>query len=288
MGLSELEALAAEVGPPSAGPVTVAGASTREGGVAGVRCVTAPSGISWFQPDEMTIECGAATSIAELQAAVGEHGQFVNLPDGGTVGGALGMGRSGILRLGRGPVRDTVLQIRYVSAAGEIVTAGGPTVKNVTGFDLCRLLVGSRGTLGVMAEVILCTRPLPMHTAWFAAEVDPFALAADLYRPSSVLWDGTTTWVCLEGHPDDVAAAAARHALGEVAGPPDLPTGGRWSMPPSELRGLGGHFVAEIGVGIVHHELAAPTRPVDPVVRSIEQRVRAELDPTGRLSPGRR
>jgi FAD/FMN-containing dehydrogenase len=59
-------------------------------------------------------------------------------PDGGTIGGALAVGHSGIRRLGWGPVRDTVLQVRYVSAAGEVVKAGGPTVKNVSGFDLCR------------------------------------------------------------------------------------------------------------------------------------------------------
>jgi FAD/FMN-containing dehydrogenase len=49
---------------------------------------------------------------------------------------------SGIRRLGYGPVRDAVLQVRYVSAAGEVVKAGGPTVKNVTGFDLCRCSSG--------------------------------------------------------------------------------------------------------------------------------------------------
>lgn len=285
----DLEPLAAEVGPPSAGPVTVAGTSSREGGVPGVRRVAAPSGIDWIQPDEMTLSCGAGTLVADVQAALAEHGQYVNVPDGGTIGGALAMGRSSLLRLGRGPVRDALLQARYVSASGEVVTAGGPTVKNVTGFDLCRLLVGSRGTLGIIGDVILRTRPRPSSTAWFVARADsdPFALAAGLYRPSAVLWDGTRTWVCLEGHSDDIAADAARHGLTPVAGPPDLPTGGRWSVPPREIRGMEGRFVAEVGVGIVHHERPQPTRGVDPVVRAVEMRIRAELDPTGRLSPGR-
>ena len=67
------------------------------------------------------------------------------------MGGALAVGRSGIRRLGYGPVRDTLLQARYVSPTGEIVKAGGPTVKNVSGFDLCRLLVGSQGPWGSSA-----------------------------------------------------------------------------------------------------------------------------------------
>lgn len=285
----DLAPLVDAVGP--TGQVTVAGTSTREGGVPGVRCVTAPTGIDWFQPDEMTICCGAGTPVAEVQAAVAEYGQYVNLPDGGTVGGALAMGRSGLLRLGRGPVRDVLLQARYVSAAGEVVTAGGPTVKNVTGFDLCRLLVGSRGTLGVIGDVILRTRPLPVVTAWFVAPAgtDPVALAASLYRPAAVLWDGSTTWVCLHGHAADVAEESDRHGLATADGPPLLPTGGRWSIRPSEVARLdrSHHFVAEVGVGVVHHEHPPPERPIAPGVAALHRRIKDELDPTGRLSPGR-
>ena len=66
-------------------------------------------------------------------------------------------------------MENTLLQARYVSAAGEIVKAGGPTVKNVSGFDLCRLLVGSYGTLGFLGDVILRTRPLPATSQWCSA-----------------------------------------------------------------------------------------------------------------------
>ena len=153
----DLTAFAREVGPE--GPVTITGLGTRGGPVAGVRSVGAPSGIEWIQPAEMTVSCGAGTMVAELDDALLAHGQCVAIPPSGTVGGALASGRSGVRRLGYGPVRDVVLQARYVSAAGEIVKAGGPTVKNVSGFDVCRLLVGSRGTLGFIGDVILRTRP---------------------------------------------------------------------------------------------------------------------------------
>ena len=161
------------------------------------------------------------------------HGQCVAIPPTGTVGGALAVGRSGIRRLGYGPVRDAVLQVRYVSAAGEVVKAGGPTVKNVSGFDLCRLLVGSRGTLGFLGDVILRTRPRGPLRAVVQRRRRPDEVLARLYRPTSVLWDGTTTWVLLEGDERDVDAAGRRRsALSPADGPPPLPTGGRWSIPP--------------------------------------------------------
>jgi FAD/FMN-containing dehydrogenase len=285
----DLDAFAAEVGGPDTGPVTIAGFGSRGGAVPGVRTVQAPAGVAWIQATEMTACCGAATPVDELAAALAEVGQGVALPAGGTVGGALAVGHSRLDRLGVGPVRDTLLQARYVSAAGEVVKAGGPTVKNVSGFDLCRLLVGSFGRLGFIGEVILRTKPLPLASQWFAGAVDPFAVQATVHRPAAVLWDGATTWVRLDGHPDDIAVAAARLELATVDGPPELPRGGRWSMPPSRLKSLRrdeGRFVAEVGVGVVHHERRIPERDLDPTVVALHRRLLDEFDPTRRLNPG--
>jgi FAD/FMN-containing dehydrogenase len=280
-------AFAIEVG--AAGPVTVTGLGTRGGPVADCRTVTAPSGIEWIQPAEMTIRCGAGTSVADVDDALAEHGQCVAIPDFGTIGGALAVGRSGVRRLAWGPVRDTVLQVRYVSAAGEVVKAGGPTVKNVSGFDLCRLLVGSRGTLGFFAEVILRTRPRPVHEQWYSSGRDPWGLLGELYRPTSVLWDGATSWVLLDGHPDDLREQAAGAELVAVDSPPELPPH-RWSLPPSSLTtlrdDLTGTFVAEIGVGIVHRSDPAPTNEPDRETIELHRRIRHEFDPGGRLNPG--
>jgi glycolate oxidase FAD binding subunit len=283
---ASVAAFADEVG--DSDPVTVTGVGTRGGPIADVRTVAAPSGIDWIQPAEMTICCGAGTPVDEVGAALAEHGQCLAIPDGGTIGGALAVGHGGLRRLGWGPVRDTVLQARYVSAAGEVVKAGGPTVKNVSGFDLCRLLVGSRGTLGFLAEVILRTRPLPVGERWFTSDRDPWDLLAALYRPTSMLWDGHTTWVLLDGHPDDIEAQVRSGGLSAADGPPELPRH-RWSMPPSQVRSLverSAPFVAEIGVGVVHHSQPAPVSTVDPTVRALHHRIKHEFDPTGRLNPG--
>jgi glycolate dehydrogenase FAD-binding subunit len=294
---------AADVGPAEAGPVVAEGSRTQWGvgvvdpaTVAAARPVRPPAGIVAVEAADMTARVRAGTAVADLDAALAEVGQTVALPawPGATVGGVLAVGHSGLRRLGWGPVRDTVLEVRYVSAEGNLVKAGGPTVKNVSGFDLCRLLVGSLGTLGLMAEVVLRTRPLPGVERWLAGPADPFALVARLHRPASVLWNGTTTWVLLDGHPADVAAQAAMAGLPDApgGGPPTLPPH-RWSLRPSELAALAdagggvGDFVAEVGVGVVHRHEPPPRRPVDEAVAELHRRVKAELDPTGRLGPGR-
>lgn len=282
----DLSQFVASIGPEQ--PVSIAGLATRGGPVEGLHTVMAPVGIERIRPDEMTVCCGAGTPVEELDDALAAHGQCVAIPPTGTVGGALAVGHSGIRRLGYGPVRDTLLQAHYVNARGQVVKAGGPTVKNVSGFDLCRLLVGSRGTLGFLAEVILRTRPRATFEQWFTTTADPFELFPQLYRPTSVLWDGETTYVLLEGHRDDVDAQAAAVGL-QVGEPPgEVPAGGRLSIKPADLPSLlgTGRFVAEIGVGIVHHEHPAPERPVDPAVRELHRRLKCEFDPTGRLNPG--
>jgi FAD/FMN-containing dehydrogenase len=243
-----------------------------------------------YEPAEMTVRVRAELVVAELDAAVAQHGQMVPLdppdPSGVTVGGVLSSGESGLRRLRYGPVRDTLLEARFVTADGRLVKAGGPVVKNVSGFDLCRLLVGSRGTLGTIVEAVLRVQPVPAVSRWLMGAADPFAVRRALYRPSAILWDGEMTWVLLEGHAADVAAEAAVLGGGfvDVSGPPPLPPH-RWSLRPTELRGLqsgeaGGGFVAEVGVGTVHRHEPQPARPLDP----LHERVRAQFDPERRFA----
>jgi len=271
-------------------PVSVEGAATRGGAVPGVPVVRAPAGIVRIDAAEMVLECGAGTPMDDVHAALADVGQTVSIPGGGTIGGALASGVSDVTRLAHGPLRDVLLQTHFVAASGKVTKAGGPTVKNVSGFDLCRLLVGSQGTLGFFGDVIVRTRPLPRSSRWFTTDTDPFELLATLYRPVAILWDGGTTWLRLDGDPDDVDATAAASGLQQVDGPPPLPGPYRWSVAPSAVRELRsetpGSFVAQVGVGVVHRSTPQPRNPPEAAIRQLHDRIKHQFDPSGRMNPG--
>ncbi|MEX2562997.1 MAG: FAD-binding protein [Nitriliruptoraceae bacterium] len=291
-----------EVGPD--GPIAVQGARTRwdVGGPvrSDTRITDAPSGIVNHRPEEMTVSVYAGTPVAELHQALRQFGQRTALPDrGGTVGGALAVGENDLMVRAVGRVRHALLQVRYVAADGQIVTGGGPTVKNVSGFDLPRLMVGSLGTLGLIAEVVLRTNPVPETSVWLSADsVDALAVNEALFHPAAVLWDRRddrdTTWVCLEGYAADVNAErevlAPHGSFEQVAPPSDLPVH-RWSLEPSALATLDpaslGGFVASVGVGIVLAGRRQSPREPDATARSIAARIKREFDPDGRFNPGR-
>lgn len=289
----DLESFAAEVG--TDGPVAVVGGRTHWeiGGQCpeGTHLVQAPAGVRGFDPADMTIRVGAGTPVEELDAALAEAGQRANLPliPGATVGGVLAVGRDDLHALGRGRLRDALLETVYVSDDGQLVTAGGPTVKNVSGFDLCRLLVGSLGTLGLLGEVILRTWPRPAARQWLAGVGDPTELRRHLYRPSSILWDGQTVWVHLEGHEADVESEAElARSLGckPADGPPPLPAH-RVPAGALDTGGFSGDYLVQIGAGVAY--VAEPCLVPDPApaVAALHRRLKAEFDPRGRLNPGR-
>ncbi len=308
--LDPLKDFAAEVGPAASGPVRVVGGRTQweVGGTPtpGIRELPAPAGVVAHEPAEMIVRVRAGTSLDEVRAAVRSGGQDVSLdaadPSRATVGGILAVGHSGYRRLGLGPVRDAVLEITAVSARGQLIRSGAPLVKNVTGFDLCRLLVGSLGTLALLGEVVLRCRPLPeLETWWVADDADPFTLADILYRPLALLWDGTRTWVGLAGYQADVrgqAQAVLGPSFVPVDAPPTRPGAVRRSRPPGALRslpkelGAGGGWLAEVGVGVVHctPEVSARMAPVpEPASTLVElhRALKERFDPDSRLNPGR-
>jgi glycolate dehydrogenase FAD-binding subunit len=290
--------------------------------------VSAPEGVVEYDPADLTVTVAAGTRVADLAACLADAGQECALdpqPGDATVGGVLAAGLSGHRRLRYGPLRDRVLEVRFVTGDGRVVKAGGPTVKNVSGFDLPRLLVGSLGTIGVIVQVTLRCQPVAAVAEWCVTDLDPFELRRRMYRPSCLAWNGTTTHVLLEG--DAVDVAAERRVIGRAAASDDglpWPRGphrGRISVRPSAVRALataldsvGVHWSAEVGVGTVHvaterevdlararqaataqggwllREAGAPG--LDGFGRDLPhhklmERVRAAFDPVRKLSPGR-
>jgi glycolate oxidase FAD binding subunit len=280
--------------------------------------VRAPADVVAYEPADMTVTVGAGLPFGDLDALLAERGQECALDPrdpNATVGGILACGLSGIRRLRHGPVRDQVLEIRFVTAEGRVVKGGGPTVKNVTGYDLPRLMVGSFGTLGVLAQVTLRCRPRASFAQWFTSEEPP----PHAYRPAAMLFDGITVHTRLEGNRADVAQQAA--GLRETDAPklPDGPHRGRISVAPgavaavtAELRDV--RWCAELGIGTVHvaGDTTGALREARAVAhahggwmlreaggeglagigrelpnRALMARIKQAFDPTSKLAPGR-
>lgn len=129
-------------------------------------------GIVEFEPADLTITCQAGITLGALRKTTEAVGMMVpfdpSLPDEGTVGGVLAGNVSGPARLSLGTPRDFTIGLRVATADGKLTRAGGKVVKNVAGYDLCKLYVGSLGTLCVIVEATFKTVPLPKATARLA------------------------------------------------------------------------------------------------------------------------
>lgn len=133
-------------------------------------------GIVAYEPTELYITAQCGTPLAEIEAALAEKGQMLACEpprfSGATVGGCVAAGLSGPRRQQAGAVRDFVLGVKLVDGTGQVLNFGGQVMKNVAGYDVSRLLAGSLGTLGVLAEVTLKVLPKPVaeRTLVFALE----------------------------------------------------------------------------------------------------------------------
>lgn len=116
-----------------------------------------------YDPAEMLVVVQAGIRCGELAAVLAEHGQEwpADAPADATVGGVIASGSSSPRRLRVGAIRDTVVEMTFITGDGRVVKSGARTVKNVTGYDLHRIMTGSLGTLGVITQVALKVRPLP-------------------------------------------------------------------------------------------------------------------------------
>ena len=219
-------------------PLAVRGGGTRRVGhpvdgddltVAGL------SGITFYEPGALTLVARAGTSLALVEATLASEGQMLAfepmdhrklLGTSGepTIGGTVAANVSGPRRVRAGACRDFLLGVRFVDGCGRIIKNGGRVMKNVTGYDLVRLMAGSRGTLGVLSEVCLKVLPRPESTAVLLlagldVETAVRAMSAALNSPYEVsgaahvpvgLDGDPVTMIRLEGFEASVAYRAER------------------------------------------------------------------------------
>ncbi len=162
-------------------PLLVRGAGTKSGMLrpvqaAGMISTAGLTGITLYAPKELIISARAGTPLREIETALAEHGQHLiaEPPDLSallgtevgiqTLGGVVATNLSGPRRVAWGAMRDHVMGVRAVTGRGEVIHSGGRVLKNVTGLDLCKLLTGSHGTLGIITEITLKVLPAPEAT----------------------------------------------------------------------------------------------------------------------------
>jgi glycolate oxidase FAD binding subunit len=134
--------------------------------------LSALNAVTAYEPNELIITVQAGAPLADVQSLIDSRNQqfafepmntslLLGTPSLGTVGGMIGAGLAGPRRIKAGGARDHLLGAHAVSGFGDSFKTGGRVVKNVTGYDLCKLLAGSWGTLAVMTEVTLKVMPRP-------------------------------------------------------------------------------------------------------------------------------
>ena len=178
--------------------------------------VSALNAVTAYEPNELIITVQAGAPLADVLSLIDSRNQqfafepvntsqLLGTPDVGTIGGMIGAGLAGPRRIRAGGARDHLLGAHAVSGFGDSFKAGGRVVKNVTGYDLCKLLAGSWGTLAVMTEVTLKVMPRPesertlmlrglddgtANRAMTAALGSPFDVSGAAHLPNSAFRAG--------------------------------------------------------------------------------------------------
>ncbi|NHO32148.1 FAD-binding protein [Acetobacter sp. LMG 1636] len=153
--------------------------------------------IEFYEPEELVIRLGPGVTMQSLQATIAERGQYLPFeppfwtslygtdPARATIGGTMASALSGPRRLFTGAARDYILGIEGINGQGEHFVAGGRTVKNVTGYDVSKLMVGSFGTIAALTSLTLKLWPAPPREQTLLFEATD--LAADLARTAEIL-----------------------------------------------------------------------------------------------------
>jgi glycolate oxidase FAD binding subunit len=260
---------------------------------------------------DLTCTVEAGVRLSRLNAALARHGQRLSLdpPGDPTIGALLATNVSGPLRHRFGAPRDLVLGVTFVLADGTIANAGGKVVKNVAGYDLARLVCGSRGRLALIARATLRVHPVPKAARTLVVETDdaPFAVPAlsrSQLQPSAldVLHPGRVA-VLFEGSPRAVEAqlASARALVGGDEHGPEIwdevrawqgAARGRARFDPGRLAeflaGLAQAVVRpSVGVAFMPAERRRSSEPRSPEAAALawlQERIRHAFDPKDTLA----
>jgi glycolate oxidase FAD binding subunit len=167
--------------------------------------------VSYYDPGDLTFGVGAGATVAAVESTLAQHGQFLPFdsmqPGRTTVGGVLATNAHGPLKHFYGGVRDYCIGIEFATVDGKVVKGGGRVVKNVAGFDLMKLMIGSQGTLGVITGANFKVFPRPKQTRTFIASFSNLKDALE-YRDRVVR--SALTPLCLE-----IASPSAQEYFGE-------------------------------------------------------------------------
>ncbi|MCF6273608.1 MAG: FAD-binding protein [Rhodobacteraceae bacterium] len=222
----DTEAELAELVKTASGPIEIIGGGTRKLGehVEGVPLLTGGlSGITLYEPEALTLVAKAGTPLAEINALLAKNNQRLPFEpldyralqgSAGepTIGGAVATNASGPRRISAGACRDSLIGVRFVDGMGRIIKNGGRVMKNVTGYDLVKLLAGSHGTLGILTEVSFKLLPAALATATVLVAEDETTAATTMARALGSPYDisgaghiAGTTALRLEGLEGSVA-----------------------------------------------------------------------------------
>jgi glycolate oxidase FAD binding subunit len=265
-------------------PLRIAGRETWAGRTASVAPTAtvlhadALAGIVEYVPGDLTLTARAGTTIAEIDDATGPHAQWCPLlpwgGDDGSLGATFATATHGPCSTSLGAPRDFAIGMEFVDGTGARVRAGGRVVKNVAGFDLTRLMIGSWGTLGVITEVSMRLRARPAADETWSVAIDTDDRAAQerlaTFRrgplaPLAIEQLDGRTLVRIGGNAAFVAAS--RHAV-KALGAADPCETTIWS----QLRRLDPKPRGPLGSNMLEDPLS--------------QRVKKQFDPRHILNPG--
>ena len=257
---------------------------------------------------DLTCTVEAGLRLPELNAALGKSGQRLSLdpPGDPTIGALLAENSSGPLRHRFGAPRDLVLGVTLVLADGTIANAGGKVVKNVAGFDLARLICGSRGHLALIVRASFRLHPLPKATRTLVVETGEIGEIGDVVRriqrsqlqPSAldvlhpgrvaVLFEGSERAVeaQLAGAQSLVGGCTVDGAVWEESRDRQARARGRVRFAPADLAAMLSselEAVARPASGVAYVSRDVAEEPTDGVRRLVEA-IRAQLDPHGVLA----